>query len=292
MLDLSVIIVNYNTKEKLRVCLRSVLASKTRFQYEVWVVDNASADYSKEMVSAEFPSVKLLDAGANLGYSKANNLAIRQSSGRYVLLLNPDVEVMQDSFEKMLGFMEQNSRAGIAGCRVEKPDGSLDLACRRSFPYPLSALFRLSGLSFLFPKSKFSSYNLTYLPEDRVAEVDSVMGAFLLVSREVIGRIGLLDEDFFMYGEDLDWCFRAKAAGYGVFFAPVTKVIHYKGSSSKKVPALALREFHRAMVIFYDKHFAGDYPIVISWVVKTGIWLRYLLKSVSNALRREKYVSK
>lgn len=292
-MDLSVIIVNFNTKEKLRACLRSIFASQTKFTFEAWVVDNASSDGSAEMVKAEFERVRLIENEGNVGFSKANNQALRQASGRYFLLLNSDVEVSSDTFDKMLLYMDNNSMVGVSGCRVLKADGTLDLASRRSFPNPVNAFFRLTGLSFLFPKSRtVSSYNLTHLPEDQITEVDSVMGAFLLIRRDVVARIGLLDEDFFMYGEDLDWCFRVKAAGYKVMYVPITKVIHHKGSSSRKLPQKALYEFHRAMRIFYDKHYRAENNFLLNLIAYAGIWLRYVALKAINSFRQEKYVSK
>ena len=274
------------------MCLRSVFACETKYSFEVFVVDNASSDGSVEMVKTEFPQVKLIESLENVGYAKANNVAIRQSSGRYVLLLNSDVEVSRDTFDKMLEYMDNNLSVGIAGCRVVKPDGTLDLASRRSFPNLWSGLFRVTGLSLLFPTSRLARYNLTYLSEDQIEEVDSVMGAFLLLRRQLMDKVGLLDEDYFMYGEDLDWCFRAKAAGARVMYVPVTRVVHHKGSSSRKLPGKALYEFHRAMQIFYDKHYRTKHNFVINFLVKVGIWSRYGIKVIQNSLRREKYVSR
>lgn len=291
-MDLSVIIVSYNTKQKLEQCLRSVFASRCNFSYEVWVVDNASSDGSGKMVREEFPQARLIVNQENLGYAKANNIVLRpaspsgrQAEGKYLLLLNSDVEVAQDTFDKMLVFMDNNEEVGIAGCRVVKDDGKLDLACRRSFPNPRAAFYRITGLSFLFPKSRLASYNLTYLPEDRILEVDSVMGAFLMIRKAVVEKIGLLDEDFFMYGEDLDWCFRTKAAGFKVMYVPLTTVIHHKGSSSRQAPGKALYEFHRAMQVFYDKHYRSHNSMFLNLLVKTTIWLRYAFKFLVNFLR-------
>lgn len=297
MIDLRIVIVNFNTKDKLRECLRSVFASRGRYGFTAWVVDNGSRDGSADMTAVEFPAAKLIKSRENLGYGKANNLAIRKMiAGRekygFVLLLNPDVKVSEDTFDKMISFMNNDSTVGIAGPRVVKPDGQLDLACRRSFPNPANALFRFLGLSKLFPKSPLASYNLTYLPDDQISEVDSVMGAFLLIRAEVISRIGLLDESFFMYGEDLDWCWRAKAAGYKVMYAPITTVVHDKGSSSRKTSRKALWEFHRSMQLFYDKHYRQKYNFLFNLLVRAGIWARFAVKFLQNALRREKYVSR
>lgn len=281
LMDLSAVIVNYNTKDKLRSCLGAVFASQTDFAFEVWVVDNASRDGSAEMLKREFPQVNLTENEENLGYAKANNIALRKARGRYLLLLNADVEVGTDTFDKMIKFMDNDPTVGISGCKVVRPNGKLDPACRRSFPDPRSALYRLAGLSLLFPKSqRFAKYNLSYLPENEIAAVDSVMGAFLLIRRIVMEKIGLLDEDFFMYGEDLDWCWRAKAAGFRVMYAPITTVVHDKGSSSRKAKSLALYEFHRAMALFYDKHYRAEYNFLMNWLVKAGVWTRYFIKSL------------
>ncbi|OGE84263.1 MAG: hypothetical protein A2846_02940 [Candidatus Doudnabacteria bacterium RIFCSPHIGHO2_01_FULL_49_9] len=314
-MDLSVIIVSFNTSDRLRQCLRSVFNSTAKSAFEVFVVDNASADGSAEMVAAEFPKVRLIKNPENLGYSKANNVALRKilsplptpphqgqgnskenssprSGGgevgggkipRYVLLLNPDVEISRDSFDKMISFMDNDKSIGIAGCKVMKSDGTLDKASRRSFPNFQNSLRYFLGLR--------SSYNLD-LPDDEIAEVDSVMGAFLMIRSEAVDKIGLLDEAFFMYGEDLDWCYRAKQAGYKVMYAPMTTVIHHKGSSSRKLPGKALYEFHRAMFVFYDKHYSAQHNAVVNYLVKVGIWARYCLKVMQNFLRTDKYVSK
>ena len=293
MVDLAVIIVNFNTKGKLRECLRSVFASQTQFSFEVWVVDNASSDGSVGMIKAEFPPVKLIENKENAGFAKANNQALRKAQGRYFLLLNSDVEVSAGSFDKMLAYMDNNPMVGASGCRVMKADGTLDKACRRSFPNPVNSFFRLTGLTFLFTRSRTAaSYNLTYLPEDKITEVDSVMGAFFLIRRDTVDRIGLLDEDFFMYGEDLDWCFRIKAAGYRVMYVPVTSVIHHKGSSSRKLPQKALYEFHRAMELFYNKHYRAKYNFLLNLIAYAGIWLRYAVLAAANSLRQKKYVSR
>lgn len=293
MTDLSVIIVNFNTKDKLQACLQSVSALKSRLDLEVWVVDNGSSDGSAAMVKTQFPEINLISNEKNYGFAKANNQAIRKSAGRHVLLLNSDVEVELETFDKMVTFMDNNPTVGISGCKVVKPDGLLDQASRRSFPDPASAFYRLTGLSRIFPNSqRFARYNLTYLPEDVITEVDSVVGAFLLIRREAVEKIGLLDEDYFMYGEDLDWCYRAKQAGYKVMYVPITQVVHDKGSSSKKIPVRMIYEFHRAMQIFYNKHYRNQYNFFVSGLVSLGIWSRYFFKLSQNFFRKEKFVSK
>ena len=271
--------------------LKSVFVSQA--DYEVFIVDNASTDGSIEMVKKLFPKTRLIENKQNLGFAAANNQAIKQSKGSYVLLLNSDVQVSPDTFDTMLQFMDNNPTVAISGCRVERSDGSLDKACRRSFPTPWVSFTRFSGLQFLAPKSRvFARYNLTYLPEDETYEVDSVMGAFFMIRREVVNQVGLLDEDYFMYGEDIDWCYRVKAAGYKVMYVPITKVIHYKGSSSKKSSKRSLYEFHRAMQIFYDKHYRKKYSALARLIVIGGIWKVYALRVLINLFRSEKIVSK
>jgi len=290
---LSIVIVSYNTKDKLRMTLRSVFDSNFDFEFEVFAVDNHSSDGSAAMVRAEFPRVLLIENSKNSGYAKANNQAIRKARGKYVLLLNSDVAVSPSAFDTMVKFMDNNPEAGIAGCKVLREDGRLDSACRRSFPTPWVAFSRFSGLQSVFPKSRFfARYHLTFLPENELSEVDSVMGAFLLIRRDVIGKIGLLDEDYFMYGEDIDWCYRAKQAGYKVFYVPTAAAVHYKGSSSKRSSKKALFEFHNSMRIFYDKHYKDRYSRFTRFVVMAAIWKMYFLRAFRNFFKAEKLVSK
>ncbi len=297
-MDLSVIIVSFNTKDRLQECLRSVFASQTRYRFEVFVVDNASQDGSAEMVARDFTTVNLIQNKENVGYSKANNQALQriippsphsspargeEVGPRYYLLLNSDVEIRADSFDKMISFMDNDKSVGIAGPKIVKTDGSFDEAARRNFPNIKNALRYFLGLK--------SSYHPD-LPRDQIAPVDSVMGAFLMIRSNVVEKIGLLDEAFFMYGEDLDWCLRAKAAGFRVMYAPVTTVWHHKGASSRKLPSKALYEFHRAMAIFYMKHYSAGHSMFTNSLVKLAIWIRYCLKLIQNSLRGDKYVSK
>jgi N-acetylglucosaminyl-diphospho-decaprenol L-rhamnosyltransferase len=204
----------------------------------------------------------------------------------YVLFLNPDTVLPTIALEDTTAFMEECREAGIMGPKVVKLDGTLDLACRRSFPTPTSGLFKLSGLSKLFPRSKLvARYNLTFLDDDQTAEVDSVMGAFMLVRAQALEQAGLYDERFFMYGEDLDLAFRVKERGWKVFYHPAVEVLHHKGASSRKQSDRSIREFYRAMHIFYRKHYADRYNGLINAVVSAGITLRGMLALMQNALR-------
>lgn len=286
-LKLSIIIINYNTKALLKQTLQSVYNHPPQADFEVFVVDNHSTDSSVEMVKQNFPQVKLIENQENEGFSRANNRAIRISKGEYILLLNSDTVVLPNTFDIMLDFMDKHPQVGAAGCKVLLPDGKLDLACRRSFPTPLNALFQALGLSKLFPKSRlFAQYNLTYLDEDQTYPVDCLVGAFMLVRRKTIEQVGLLDETFFMYGEDIDWCYRIKKAGWEIYYYPEARIIHYKGASSKKKKYRMIYEFHRAMVIFYQKHYAPNKFVLVNIIVLLGIWLRYLVALVRNLFKQ------
>lgn len=269
MLDLAIVVVSYCTRELLRDCLRSVYASQGPFTFEICVVDNASTDGSAEMVAREFPQAALIANQENRGYPAANNQGLRAfgfgagehdegatDPPRFALLLNSDTEVPPDGLKRMVDFMGDHPEAGAAGPKLVRPDGSLDLACRRSFPTPEVSFYRMIGLSRLFPESRrFGRYNLTYLDPDQLAEVDSVVGAFMLVRREAIDEAGLMDESFFMYGEDLDWAYRIKSAGWKIYYNPEVRVLHVKKASTRQNPRAQL-EFYRAMEIFYQKHYA------------------------------------
>ncbi len=275
MLDLSIVIVNYNTRDLLRDCLRSLFASEGDFTYQVTVVDNHSRDGSAAIVRREFPQVHLLENPENVGYAQANNQGLKSRRGRYYLLLNPDTMLPPEALSGMLSFMEEHPQVGIAGPKLMMADGSLDLACRRGFPTPEVSFYRLSGLSRLFPKSKrFGRYNLTYLDPDQVAEVDSVVGAFMMIRGETLEEIGYLDEEFFLYGEDLDFAYRAKKGGWKVYYNPQVKVLHYKRRSSSQNRKRARYEFYRAMHLFYRKHYAKTTPLWLHWLVMAGILLR------------------
>jgi N-acetylglucosaminyl-diphospho-decaprenol L-rhamnosyltransferase len=283
VLDLAVVIVNYNVRDLLRRCLKSVFASQGEFTLIVCVVDNASTDDSVDMVQNNFPQVRLIANKQNVGYPVANNQGLRRlgvGSGpteekpRYCLLLNPDTEVPPDAFMKMIAYLEQNSKVGVVGPKLVMPDGKLDLACRRSFPAPDIAIYRMLGLSRLFPRSRrFSRYNMTYLDEDELAEVDSVVGAFMMVRTEVIDQVGLLDERFWMYGEDLDWAKRIKDAGWHVMYNPEVTVLHVKRASSKQNKRAEV-EFYRAMLIFYYKHYQSQTPRLLHWTILLGLALK------------------
>ncbi len=283
--DLGIVIVNYNTRDLLRACLRTVYASRGDFTFEVCVVDNGSTDGSGGMLEAEFPQARRILNPDNRGYPAANNQGLRllgfpdsADAPRFALLLNPDTELPPDALAKMLAFMDAHPEAGVVGPKLVRQDGSLDLACRRSFPSPEVSFYRFSGLARLFPRSRrFGRYNLTYLDPDEMAEVDSVVGAFMMVRREAIAQVGLLDEGFFMYGEDLDWCYRIKAAGWKVYYNPEVTVLHIKRAASTRNPRAQV-EFWRAMEYFYRKHYAACTPWPVHALILAAIWARTQLE--------------
>jgi GT2 family glycosyltransferase len=279
--DFSVIIVNYNVREFLRQALLSLRKALVNVSAEIFVVDNASDDGSAEMVAAEFAECTLLANGENLGFAAANNLAIKQARGRFLVLLNPDTIVQEDTFTAACAFMEKHPGAGMMGCKVLNPDGTLQLACRRSFPTPWVAFTKLAGLSALFPRSKwFGRYNLTYLPEDETCEVEAISGSFMIVRREALAQVGLLDEDFFMYGEDLDWCYRTRAAGWKIHYFPGTQIVHFKGESSRRSSFDGVRLFYQAMGLFVKKHFRRRMSIAAYALLHLAIWIRAALAFV------------
>ena len=251
---------------------------------EVIIVDNDSQDGTLESLStSHYPLATI--PNINNGFSKGNNVGIKQSSGRYVLLLNPDTKLETDTLKIMLGFMESRPDVGMAGCKLIKANGKLDLACRRRFPNPVNSFKRL----FLRDNK---DYNYSNIPEDVSMEVDSVVGAFLLIRKSIIEKIGLLDEDFFMYGEDLDWAWRCKEAGFKVWYYPKALAYHYKGESSKKTPFRSLKVFHDSMWIFYKKHYAKDYFFAFNWLVFLGIYSRLGALSFINLFKSNPVVSK
>ncbi len=294
--SLAIVIVSYNTRDLLRACLHSIESNQTRHAIMVWVVDNASTDGSAAMVRADFPQMRLIVSPRNGGFAYANNLAIRamfneadqgESPGAdYIMLLNPDTIVPCGALDGLIEYMEAHPDVGACGPKLLLPDGSLDLACRRSFPTPEVAFYRVIGLSRLFPRHpRFARYNLTYLDENCETEVDAVVGACMLVRASVVREVGLLDESFFMYGEDLDWAYRIKQYGWRIMYVPSVTVYHHKRASSSQRPAQTIRWFYDAMRIFHRKHFAATTPALLNAAIETGITLKEYLSLGSNLLR-------
>ncbi len=280
--DLAIVIVNHNTAELLAACLDSLASGGTAaLDAIVWVVDNASEDGSAAVVRHRFPAVRLIESEANVGYAAANNLALRAAgfgedrpAARHALLLNPDTIVPPGALAHLMAVLTAEPEVGVVGPKLLLPDGSLDLACRRSFPTVEVSAYRFCGLSKLFPRSRrFGRYNMTYLDPDTPAEVDAVVGACMLVRGEAITAVGLLDERFWMYGEDLDWALRIRRAGWRVVYRPEVVVQHLKRASSSG-SRRARHEFQRAMWLFYEKHYEATTPRPVHWLVLSALALR------------------
>lgn len=286
-MDLSIIIVSFNTKELLAQTIKSVIDAVRNINYEIIVVDNASSDGSSEMIKKEYKNVRLIQNEANKGFANANNKGINLSTGKYILLLNSDTVVLKDCIEKCVKYLDINDDIGGLGCKVLLKDGELDHACKRGFPTPEASFYYMLKLDKLFPnKRHFGKYTLNYISEDDINDVDSLTGAFMMVKKEVIDKIGLLDEDFFMYGEDIDWCYKIKEAGWRVVYYPEASIVHYKGASSKKKRFKTIYEFHRAMYLFYNKHYLKKYNIFITALVYIGIGLKLLVSLIINLLKK------
>jgi GT2 family glycosyltransferase len=274
-MKLSIVIVNYNVRFFLQQCLQSVREAVKGMDAEVFVVDNASSDGSVEMVRRLFPEVILIDNKDNRGFSKANNQAIRNSKGEYVLLLNPDTLVEADTFHKTCGFMDSHPDAGGLGVHMIDGRGNFLPESKRGLPTPAVAFYKISGLSALFPKSRtFGRYHLGYLDKEKTHQVDVLSGAFMLLRKSALDKTGLLDEDYFMYGEDIDLSYRVIKAGYKNYYFPETRIIHYKGESTKKSSVNYVFVFYNAMVIFARKHFAPGGAAVFAFMIQIAIWLR------------------
>ncbi len=272
-MQISVIIVNYNVRVFLEHCLDSLARALQEVSHEIIVVDNASDDGSVEMIRHKYPNVVRIENNQNVGFGKANNQGARTAGGDILFFLNPDTVVQEDTIEKLVQYYEQQPKAGIVGCKVLNPDGTLQPACRRSFPSPWVAFTKISGLSSLFPRSRFfSRYNLSYLNPDDTHEVDAVSGACLSIRKTVFNKLGGFDEQFFMFGEDLDLCYRVKQAGWQVWYLPTTRIIHYKGESVRRSDMKEVRVFYHAMQLFVRKHF--HYGIVADIFLQGAIVLR------------------
>ncbi len=283
MVKLSVIIVNYNVKHFIEQCLFSVLKASQNCSCEIFVVDNNSVDGSVGLIKDKFPQVNLIQNKDNKGFSVANNQAIKLSLGEYVLLLNPDTVVQEDTFTKTIAFMDANPKAGGLGVKMLDGQGNFAPESKRGLPTPKVAFYKMIGLAKLFPNSKnFGCYHLNYLPQNQTNEIDVISGAFMLIRKTVLDEIGLLDETFFMYGEDVDLSYRIQKAGYKNYYFPETQIIHYKGESTKKNSLNYVVIFYKAMAIFSKKHFSGSNAFWFNLLIHLAIVLK---ASVALAFR-------
>ena len=284
-MDLSVVIVNYQTFELTKNTINSILDYDYPFSLEIFVVDNASSDDSLAKLKDYFKDkVKFIASKENKGFAAGNNQALRLATGKYQLLLNSDTIVWQGTLENIYDYMENNPDVGACGCRVLLENGELDKACKRSFPNVKNSFFRL----FHIPtKSKDDNYNLTDLPDGEVYEIDCLTGAFMFMRKEALDVAGLLDETFFMYGEDIDLCYRIKKSGWKIVYYGKSKITHLKGASSKKQKSKLIYEFYRAMYIYYKKHHAKESLFIVNWAVYFGIALLCLLKLFLNLFKKK-----
>ena len=277
-MDLTVIIVNYNVKHFLEQCLHAVQKASKNIRAEVYVVDNNSVDGSVALLREKFPEIHLIENRENLGFSKANNQAIKKAKGKYILLLNPDTVVEEDTFERVVDFMEEHQEAGGLGVKMIDGKGRFLPESKRGLPTPWVAFYKMFGLSTLFPKSKkFGKYHLSYLNENEIHEVDVLAGAFMLMRKETLDKVGLLDESFFMYGEDIDLSYRIQQGGYKNYYFPETTILHYKGESTKKGSLNYVKVFYNAMVIFARKHFNSRKAGVFAFLIHLAIYFRAFL---------------
>ena len=266
-MDVSVIIVNWNTKKLLRDCLTSVYEQTMNIDYEVIVVDNGSTDGSTEMIKHNFPQVSLIQNKENRGFAAANNQAIATARGRYVLLLNSDTVVLDKAIEKTLAFADAHTEAGAVGCRVLNPNSTVQTTCFM-FPSLLNMLLSSTYLYKLFPKNRFfGREQMTWWLRNDVREVDVVTGCFILVRREAIEQVGTMDESFFMYGEETDWCYRLKKNGWKVMFTPVGQIIHFGGQSAAKIPVAMIIQLRLSILRFIKKHYSWPSHIIARFLI-------------------------
>ena len=274
-IELSVIIVNYNTSDLLVKCLHSVFLGTNQIMMEVIVVDNASSDSSKNKVRHIFPQVYLISNDENIGYAAAINIGLSIAKGKYLLVLNPDTELPPNALSELLDFMENNPKIGMISPKLIRSNGSLDQACNRRFPRRRDIIFHLFWLDRIFPKSKmFGYYTMAHVDESLPSEIDCIAGAFMLVSRKAVNEVGPMDERYFMYAEDVDWAFRFKQAGWMVFYYPQIEVLHHKRASTLQIAPLMLRQFYKSNYQYYEKYFKPVTPFYINWLIRFAFRIR------------------
>jgi GT2 family glycosyltransferase len=310
MMDLSICIATLNACDYLQNCLRSIFEQPSQLNItsaapgapdqaveqpilniELIVVDNGSTDSTIAMLQTEFPTVRLIRNDTNLGFARPINQALHASLGKYLLLLNPDTIVLSGSINELVAYLESNPEVGICGPKVLNRDGTLQKACRRGVSRPWAAFSYFSGLSSLFPHSKFfGGYLLNYLDEDETHQVDGISGSCMLIRRQVIEQIGYLDERYFAYQEDADYCFQAKNCGWKVVYLPTSQIIHFGGQGGSRVqPYRSIYEWHRSYYLYYRKNLARDYFILFNWFYYFLMGLKLVLALTANAFRTNKF---
>ncbi len=277
-MKLSIIIVNYKVSHLLEKCLEKIQETEFSENYEIVVVDNDSDDGSQEMVSEKFPEVVFIQNSKNVGFARAVNKGVTQSRGEYILLLNPDTELHDGALSALISFYQDHPDAGVVGGKIINTDGSFQKQCRRNIPRPMPALFRLSGLNRLFPETALATaYELPVDGINSPHAVEAVSGALLCSPRKIWDEIGAMDEGYFLYGEDLDYCYRVMKAGYTNYYCPGAVAHHHHGASRKKRPVRTLWHTHYAMHRFYKIHLAGDGSILLKCCIISSIWVRWLI---------------
>lgn len=284
---ISVIIVNYNVRDFLEQALISIRRALEDIPSQIIVVDNNSIDDSVAMLHERFPEVTCIVSPQNRGFSAANNLGIEQAKGQYLVLINPDTVVQEDTFKVLLDFFSRTPDAAAATCKILNPDGSFSVDCRHSIPTPATAFWKLLGLNRLFPKSKiFGRYNLTYLDENKCYPVEGISGSFMMIKADVVRAVGPLDEQFFMYCEDIDYCHRINLNGGKIYYVPDTQIIHYKGESTKKNNLDYVITFNRSLYLFYKKHYQNNYIAPFKWLILLGVIFRGIVVYIRNLISK------
>ncbi|HEX9090867.1 MAG TPA: glycosyltransferase family 2 protein [Anaerolineales bacterium] len=315
MLDLSICIVTLNAFDYLRNCLRSISeqvshlhwldtesspvaipkdqssSDPAKITYELIIIDNGSTDETVKMLKVDYPGTRLVTNTKNEGFARPINQALRLSSGRYMLVLNPDTVILPGSLNQLVDYMDAHPEVGVCGPKVLNRDGSLQKACKRGVSRPWAAFSYFSGLYALFPKSKlFGGYLLNYLDENSIHEVDGVSGSCMLIRRAVVEQVGFFDERFFAYQEDADFCFQAKAAGWKIVYLPQSQIVHFGGQGGSRVqPFRSIYEWHRSYYLYYRKNLANDYFFLFNWFYYLLMGLKLLVSLVVNVARRERY---
>jgi O-antigen biosynthesis protein len=286
-MKLSVIIVSYNVRKFLSECLASVERAAAETQSEIFVIDNNSTDGSSEMVRKKFPHVRLISNNANLGFSKANNQARDLATGEYILFLNPDTLVGEETFKVCIRFMDLHPDAGAMGVKMIDGNGNYLPESKRSIPTPMVAFYKITGLTSLFPRSnRFGRYYLSHLDDDKINEIEVLTGAFFFARKAALDKTGWFDEDFFMYGEDIDLSCRLLKNNYSIWYNPETSIIHYKGESTKRSSINYVLVFYRAMVVYTKKYFNLPGSFMLLLLLHTAIYLRATLAIIKRVLSR------
>jgi GT2 family glycosyltransferase len=284
---LSICIVNYQARDYLNDCLRSIIANPPLGEYEIIVVDNGSTDGSREMLQTDFPDVAVIENPTNLGFTSPMNQALRHATGSFLLLLNPDTLIHPQAFNRLIAFMQEHPQVGICGPKVLNTDGSLQAPCRRGESRPWAVISYFLGLHRLFPNSRlFGGYLLNYMGEDVTHEVAGVAGSCMLIRRQVVDQIGYLDERFFAYQEDADYCFQARRAGWQVYYLPTAQVTHFGGEGGSRVqPYRSIYAWHRSYWLYYRKNLSSDYFFLFNWTFYLAMLVKLLLALLANLFR-------